>query len=117
MRLSVKFIVLAIVVTGSFIYGYAEDAKPAITIHAKKYAFIPAEITLKKDQTVTLLLISDDVLHGLTVSELGIRSDMLKDIPTAVTLTPRQSGDFPGKCSRFCGRGHGSMKFTVHVVP
>ena len=102
---------------GASIYGHADDAKPAITIHAKKYAFIPAEITLKKDQTVTLLLVSDDVSHGLAVSGLGIRSDMLKGIPTAVTLTPRQSGDFPGKCSHFCGVGHGSMKFTVHVVP
>lgn len=119
----VKQIIRAVIVAAlvaaavSSAFCYAANTKPTITIHAKRYAFIPAEITLKKDETVTLLLISDDVPHGLAVSGLGIRSDMLKGTPTAVTLTPTKTGDFGGVCSRFCGMGHGSMKFTVHVVP
>jgi len=87
-----------------------------ITIHAKRYKFVPAEITLVKGETVRLVLISDDVDHGLAVKGLGIRADMPKHKRVEVTVTPEQTGDFPGICSRFCGAGHGSMKFVVHVV-
>jgi cytochrome c oxidase subunit 2 len=35
---------------------------------------------------------------------------------TEVKLTPGTVGDFKGKCGHFCGSGHGSMVFTIHVV-
>lgn len=92
------------------------DALRTITIHAKRYKFIPGEITLVKGEPVKLVLISDDVDHGLAVKGLGIRADMPKHKRVEVTVTPEQVGDFPGTCSRFCGAGHGSMKFVVHVV-
>ena len=93
-------------------------ATPAstITIHAKKYEFIPAEITLKKDQTVKLQLTSDDVDHSLEIPALGINSIMKKGVVTEVEVTPAKVGDFQGKCGKFCGFGHGKMHFMVHVV-
>jgi cytochrome c oxidase subunit 2 len=87
-----------------------------ITIRAKKYEFIPAEITLKKDQTVKLELISDDVEHSLEIPGLRINSVMKKDEVTDVDVTPTKLGDFKGKCGKFCGFGHGKMHFMVHVV-
>lgn len=92
------------------------NAAGTITIHAKKYEFIPAEITLKKDQTVKLELTSDDVEHSLEVSELSINSVMKKGEVTDVEVTPTKTGDFKGKCGKFCGFGHGKMHFMVHVV-
>ena len=94
----------------------AASAVPAITIHAKKYEFIPAEITLKKDQTVKLELTSDDVEHSLEIPALGINSVMKKGVVTEVEVTPTKLGDFKGKCGKFCGFGHGKMHFMVHVV-
>lgn len=93
-------------------------ATPAstIAIHAKKYEFVPAEITLKKDQTVKLELTSDDVEHSLEVPALGINSVMKKGEVTEVDVTPTKTGDFKGKCGKFCGFGHGKMHFVVHVV-
>ncbi|MBT9332182.1 cupredoxin domain-containing protein [Paracidobacterium acidisoli] len=88
-----------------------------IEIHAKKYAFVPAEITLRQGQTVTLLLVTDDVDHGLSVPGLGIQADILKKQPARVVVTPTQTGDFPGVCSRFCGLGHKKMQLMIHVVP
>lgn len=96
--------------------SFAKDRK-VITIHAKRYAFVPAEITLHKGQTSNLLLISDDVPHGLAVKELGIHADIVKGSPVKVTVTPLETGDFHGACSRFCGSGHKSMDLTIHVVP
>jgi cytochrome c oxidase subunit 2 len=89
---------------------------PTITIHAKRYQFVPADITLTKGETAKLVLISDDVDHGLAVKGLGIRADMPKHKRVEVTVTPETAGDFHGACSRFCGAGHGSMKLVVHVV-
>lgn len=93
-------------------------ATPArvIEIHAKKFEFVPDEITLKKGETVKLELTSDDVLHSLVVPELKIRGIMKKGQMTAVIVTPTETGDFKGKCGIFCGPGHGKMTFTVHVV-
>ncbi|MGB8481602.1 MAG: cupredoxin domain-containing protein [Acidobacteriaceae bacterium] len=93
-------------------------ATPArtITIQAKKYEFIPAEITLKKDQTVKLELTSDDVEHSLEVPALGINSVMKKGEVTEAEVTPTKTGDFKGKCGKFCGLGHRKMHFMVQVV-
>lgn len=87
-----------------------------IVIHAKKFAFDPAEITLKKGETVKLELTSDDVEHSLVVPELGIKGTMKKGEMTDVVVTPRETGDFKGKCGKYCGIGHGKMHFVVHVV-
>jgi cytochrome c oxidase subunit 2 len=94
----------------------AAEGVRTITVHAKRYRFLPAEITVSKDEPVRLILISDDVDHGLAVRDLGIRADMPKGKRVEVMVTPAQVGDFKGSCSRFCGAGHGSMKFVVHVV-
>jgi len=87
-----------------------------IAVVAKRYSFQPAEITVHKGQPVTLELTSTDVSHGLEVKELGIKTDFKKDKPVEVSFTPESVGTFTGKCSHFCGTGHGSMKLKIHVV-
>lgn len=87
-----------------------------IEIQAKKFEFEPAQITLKKDQPVKLELTSDDVEHSLVVPALGINGVMKKGETTDVMVTPKETGDFKGKCGKFCGIGHGKMHFVVHVV-
>lgn len=87
-----------------------------ISIHAKRFSFEPAEITIHKGETVKLELTSDDVQHSLLVEGLNINGAMTKGHITEVTVTPDKVGDFQGKCGHFCGSGHGSMRFVVHVV-
>ncbi len=88
-----------------------------VEVHAKQFKFVPSEITLKKGETVKLVLISDDVPHGLAVAGLPIHADMVKGQPSTLIVTPETTGDFFGKCSKFCGAGHRDMHFVVHVVP
>jgi len=88
----------------------------AIQVIAKRYSFVPDQITVKRGQIVTLSLRSLDVTHGLTVKELGIKTDIPKGRDTVVSFTPQTVGTFVGQCSHFCGSGHGSMKFTVTVM-
>ena len=96
----------------------AQTQQPAkaIVIHARKSAFAPSEVTLKKGETVKLVLISDDVRHGLAVRGIGIRSEIKPGRKTELIVTPTEVGDFPGTCWIFCGSGHRDMAFMVHVV-
>jgi cytochrome c oxidase subunit II len=96
----------------------AKQGSPrTIVVHATRYAFAPAEITLKKGEPVTLELVSDDVLHSLVVRGLSINLKDLKPGEVAdLTVTPDQTGDFKGTCGIFCGSGHGTMSLKVHVV-
>lgn len=93
-----------------------ESAPRRIEIHAKRFSFQPPEITLKKGETVTLALTSDDVPHSLLIEGLHVNSTITKGHVTEVTITPAADGDFRGRCGRFCGSGHGSMTFVAHVV-
>jgi cytochrome c oxidase subunit 2 len=96
--------------------GHAQSSPRRIEIHAQRFSFVPAEITINKGETVTLALTSNDVPHSLLIDKLHVNGAMTKGHITEVTLTPDTVGDFKGKCGRFCGSGHGSMIFVVHVV-
>jgi cytochrome c oxidase subunit 2 len=87
-----------------------------IDIVAKRFAFEPNEITVKKGESVTLSITSEDVNHGLAIEALGVRAEVKKGQPASIPLTPESEGTFSGKCAHFCGQGHGTMTLTVHVV-
>jgi cytochrome c oxidase subunit II len=95
----------------------AGDGTPTtIEITAERFTFTPNEITVKKGQEVTLEIRSKDVSHGLVIQDLGVKTEVKKGQSTEVKFTPEAAGTFEGKCAHFCGKGHGSMKFKVHVV-
>jgi cytochrome c oxidase subunit II len=93
----------------------AQEAVPTIEIHAHRFSFVPSEITLTTGKPVKLVLISDDVTHSLLVEGLKINKEASKGHPAEITITPNSAGDFRGECGRFCGSGHGSMLFMIHV--
>ena len=96
--------------------SFAQEPVRTIDIHSKQFEFVPAEITLKKGETVKLVLYSDDVAHALAVEGLPIHIGAEKGHPMTAIVTPTETGDFQGKCSKFCGSGHRDMHFVVHVV-
>ena len=88
-----------------------------IEIVASRFSFSPNEITVKKGDHVTITVRSTDVTHGLVIEALGVRTNQIKKgQPEDLNLVADTAGTFPGKCAHFCGKGHGSMTFTVHVV-
>jgi cytochrome c oxidase subunit 2 len=107
-------------ICGGFIPGtpvaVAQDVARTIEIHAKRFSFDPPDITVKKGETVKLVVTSDDVEHSLSIPGLHVNATTKKDHPAEVTITPDKVGDFQGKCGHFCGSGHCSMKFVVHVT-
>jgi cytochrome c oxidase subunit 2 len=95
----------------------AEAAAPReIQIVAKRFAFVPGEITVKKGEPVVLELTTPDVTHGLKFSELNLDVEIRKNQTATLAFTPDRTGTFVGHCSHFCGAGHGSMTLIMHIV-
>jgi cytochrome c oxidase subunit II len=95
----------------------AGDGTPkTISITAQRFSFSPNEITVKKGEEITLEITSTDVKHGLVIEGLGVKTEIKKGQSAEVRFTPETAGTFEGKCAHFCGKGHGSMTMTVHVV-
>jgi cytochrome c oxidase subunit II len=97
-------------------FAPAPDAPRRIDVSVKKFAYTPAEITLKKGEPVVFVLTTEDVTHGLKFKELNLNTKVEKGKPSELAFTPDKAGDFVGHCSVFCGSGHGSMTLTLHVT-
>jgi cytochrome c oxidase subunit II len=96
--------------------AWSQAAPRRIEITARRFAFEPGEITLKKGEPVVLVLKSADVAHGLRFRELNVNVKAAAGGTAEVRFTPEKTGDFIGHCSVFCGSGHGSMALKLHVV-
>jgi len=94
----------------------AQHAPRRIEVTAKRFEFMPGEITLKKGEPVVLVLTSVDVPHGIRFKELGIETKIAKGQASELAFTPDKTGTFVGHCYVFCGSGHGGMTLTLHVV-
>ena len=91
------------------------DDIPVIEITAKRFAFSPDRITLKRGQTVKLLLHSEDVTHGFFLRPLKLDEEIPAGQTTEVTVTPQTAGTFMTICDHFCGANHGNMNMTIVV--
>ena len=60
-----------------------------ISITAKRFAFTPDKITLKKGQTVKLRLYSEDVTHGFFLRPLKLDEEIPAGQTVEVTVTPQ----------------------------
>lgn len=93
---------------------HAEDV-PVVEITAKRFAFSPDKITLKKGQTVKLRLHSEDVTHGFFLRPLKLDEEIPAGQTVEVTVTPQTPGMFTTICDHFCGANHGNMNMTIVV--
>lgn len=95
----------------------APAAEPRVVpIGAKRFAFTPAEVRVRKGETVVLELTSGDRVHGFNLRAFGIRKDIVPKEVTRVTITPDKAGTFPFRCDVFCGDGHEDMTGAIVVT-
>ena len=92
----------------------AEEPR-VVEIVAKRFEFAPKQVTLKKGETVTFRLRSEDVTHGFFSRKLKIEGEAVPGKATDVTITPDAAGTYTVICDHFCGAGHGNMKMQVVV--
>ena len=113
-------VILAAALTATVLFlsgsrARAQGEPKVIAVTAKKFEFFPRELKLKKGETVTLRVTSEDVEHGFFNRKLKIDSDIPAGQSADVTITPDREGKIIVICDYFCGSGHGNMHLTVEV--
>ncbi len=93
----------------------AAETGREVSVAASKFEFTPDKVTGKVGVPITFVLTSLDRIHGFKMPELGVRTDIIPDKETRVTVTPTKAGTFTFFCDIFCGEGHEEMAGTLVV--
>jgi cytochrome c oxidase subunit 2 len=67
-------------------------------------------------QTVQILLVSDDVIHGFYVRDFNFSRYALPGVENRFDLNVLHAGTYPGQCTQICGLYHSEMLFSVRAV-
>lgn len=87
-----------------------------IKIRASKFSYSPNHITIYQNEQVVLELTSIDAVHGFSIPDLNVRSDIPPGQTTMVPITPTQIGELTFLCDNFCGDGHEKMQGKITVI-
>lgn len=84
-------------------------------IEARQFAYSPSEFKVNPGDTVTIQLLSTDVVHGLYIDGYGVSVEADPGQTTTVTFVADKPGSFRFRCNLTCGAMHPFMigKFTV----
>ena len=91
-----------------------EAAPRRIPVVARKFVFIPNEITVKQGESVVLEFSAPEVAMGFFAPELGLRALIVPGEGAKVSFTADKPGRFDFLCDVFCGDGHEGM--NGHLV-
>ena len=67
--------------------------------------------------TVTLDIVSEDVVHSWWIPELGGKFQAVPGYHNYSWFKVSKPGIYRGQCAALCGRGHARMIATVKAVP
>jgi heme/copper-type cytochrome/quinol oxidase subunit 2 len=84
-------------------------------VEAHQFAYSPSELRVNPGDTVTLQLVSTDVVHGLYIDGYGISVEVDPGQTATITFVADKPGSFRFRCNVTCGAMHPFMigKFTV----
>jgi heme/copper-type cytochrome/quinol oxidase subunit 2 len=93
-----------------------QPAEQVFRIVAKRFEFLPREITVKKGVPVLIELTTADVPMGFNAPDFKVRADILPEKVAQVRFVPRAEGSFEYLCDVFCGKGHEEMSGKITVT-
>ena len=84
-------------------------------IEARQFAYSPSDITVNPGDTITIELVSTDVVHGLYIDGYDLSVEADPGQTARMTFTADQAGSFRFRCNVTCGAMHPFMigKLTV----
>jgi cytochrome c oxidase subunit II len=94
----------------------AQSKPRVIKVIARKFVFVPAEIRVKKGESVVLQFTAPEVPMGFNLPDFSARADILPGKVSTLRLTPDKTGSFTFACDVFCGSGHEDMTGTLIVT-
>src|SRR5512132_1096289 len=80
-----------------------------IRIDARQFAYSPSELRVNTGDTVTLQLVSTDVVHGLYVDGYDISVEADPGQTATLTFVASKPGSFRFRCNVTCGAMHPFM--------
>ena len=107
---------LAAAAVGALFGNVSRAEERVIKVLAKKFEFVPNEITLKQGEPVVLEITSDEVTMGFYCKDLNASAEIAPGKPVQVRLAPDRAGTYDFICDIFCGDGHEDMAGKIHVV-
>lgn len=86
-----------------------------IQIDARQFAYSPSELKVNPGDTVTIQLLSTDVVHGLYVDGYDVSVEADPGQTATLTFVADKPGSFRFRCNVTCGAMHPFMigKITV----
>jgi len=84
-------------------------------IKARQFAYYPSGLRVNTGETVTIQLVSTDVVHGLYIDGYGLSVEADPGQTATLTFVADKPGSFRFRCNVTCGAMHPFMigKFTV----
>ena len=106
----------AVVLLGGGLAAFpARPQERVVKITARKFVFLPREVTLKKGEPVILEFTTADVVMGFNCPDFNVRTDIIPGQTARVRFTPDRTGTFTYLCDIFCGEGHEGMSGVLRV--
>ncbi|HEX4563601.1 MAG TPA: cytochrome c oxidase subunit II [Solirubrobacteraceae bacterium] len=75
------------------------------------------QMVVPTNTTVTLDIVSEDVVHSWWIPELGGKFQAVPGYHNYTWFKVLEPGIYRGQCALLCGRGHARMIATVRAVP
>ncbi len=84
-------------------------------IDARQFSYSPSELNVNAGDTVTIKLVSTDVVHGLYVDDYDVSVEADPGQTATLTFIANKPGSFRFRCNVTCGAMHPFMigKLTV----
>ena len=102
--------------------AFAPLPVPAITpqertfqIDARQFAYSPSELRVNPGDTVTIQLVSTDVVHGLYVDGYDVSVEADPGQTTTLSFVANKPGSFRFRCNVTCGAMHPFMIGKLNV--
>ena len=117
-----SYLLLLLLATAGLVVAFAPLPVPAVAsqersfrIDARQFAYAPSELAVNPGDTVTIQLVSTDVVHGLFIDGYGLSVEADPGQTATLTFFADKSGSFRFRCNVTCGAMHPFMigKLTV----
>jgi heme/copper-type cytochrome/quinol oxidase subunit 2 len=115
---------LVLFLMAGLVVAFAPLPAPSITpqertfrIDARQFAYSPSELHVNPGDTVTLQLVSNDVVHGLYVDGYDVSVEADPGQTTTLTFVADKPGSFRFRCNITCGAMHPFMIGKLTVGP
>jgi heme/copper-type cytochrome/quinol oxidase subunit 2 len=88
-----------------------------VRVEASQFAYLPGEITVNPGDTVTIELVSTDVVHGFYLDGYGVSLSADPGQPGRLTFVANTPGSFRFRCNVTCGAMHPFMIGKLNIGP